>query len=126
MIYTSYFAKIKELEANNIIPIAICLWPPNWYKGLSYKKLAPTPDMLMQYRRDQNQENYLKKYKKFILNELDPYDVYKELLNMSNGNDIALLCYERPKDFCHRHIVAEWLKYCLPIAIAVKEWGLII
>ena len=24
-------------------------------------------------------------------------------------NDIALICYEKPSDFCHRHLVAEWL-----------------
>ena len=41
MIYTSYFAKIKELERNNIIPISICAKVPDWYKGLQYKKLAP-------------------------------------------------------------------------------------
>jgi hypothetical protein len=31
------------------------------------------------------------------------------------GKDIALVCYEKPEDFCHRHLVAEWLKkfgYC--------------
>lgn len=22
---------------------------------------------------------------------------------------IALICYEKPSDFCHRHLVAEWL-----------------
>lgn len=23
---------------------------------------------------------------------------------------IALLCYEKPDDFCHRHLVADWLR----------------
>ena len=22
--------------------------------------------------------------------------------------DIVLLCYEKPDEFCHRHLVAEW------------------
>jgi uncharacterized protein (DUF488 family) len=24
--------------------------------------------------------------------------------------NIALVCYEKPTDFCHRHLVADWLK----------------
>ena len=46
MIYTSYFAKLNKLP-NNIIPISICAKPPHFYKGLQYKKLAPTYDILM-------------------------------------------------------------------------------
>ena len=23
--------------------------------------------------------------------------------------DFALVCYEKPSDFCHRHLVADWL-----------------
>lgn len=42
----------------------------------------------------------------------DATTVIKELnylvLNV-NGKDIALICYEKPSDFCHRHLVAEWL-----------------
>lgn len=25
-------------------------------------------------------------------------------------DDIALICYEKPSDFCHRHLVAQWLR----------------
>ena len=64
MIYTSYFAKLKELEKHNIILISIC--------GTVIKEL-----------------NYL--------------------VPNVNGKDIALICYEKPSDFCHRHLVAEWL-----------------
>ena len=35
---------------------------------------------------------------------LDPHEVYKYLDNK------ILLCYERPEDFCHRHIIANWFK----------------
>ena len=33
-----------------------------------------------------------------------------EILNLSEG-DIALVCYEKPGDFCHRHLVSSWLPY---------------
>ena len=26
------------------------------------------------------------------------------------GTEIALICYEKPENFCHRHLVAEWLQ----------------
>lgn len=25
------------------------------------------------------------------------------------GKEICLICYEKPSDFCHRHLVADWL-----------------
>ena len=25
-------------------------------------------------------------------------------------NEIAIICYEKPFDFCHRHLVADWLQ----------------
>lgn len=35
---------------------------------------------------------------------LNPNDILKEL-----GEDAVLLCYEKPGDFCHRHLVSQWL-----------------
>ena len=41
MIYTSYFAKIKELDLNGLVPIVICGSLPYNYHGAHYPKLAP-------------------------------------------------------------------------------------
>lgn len=49
MIYTSYFAKLKELEAYGVIPVSICGKVPDWYKGLQYKKLAPKYEFFMEW-----------------------------------------------------------------------------
>ena len=35
------------------------------------------------------------------------------------NKDIALVCYEKPSDFCHRHLVAKWLK---ENGYNVEEW----
>ena len=35
-----------------------------------------------------------------------------DLINSVNdhiGKEICLICYEKPSDFCHRHLVADWL-----------------
>ncbi|NTV02456.1 MAG: DUF488 domain-containing protein [Chlorobiaceae bacterium] len=26
------------------------------------------------------------------------------------GEDVVLLCFERPSDFCHRQLVSKWLR----------------
>jgi len=123
VIYTSYFAKIKQLENNNIIPISICGKAPDWYKGLQYKKLAPKYGFFMEWKKNHDNDYYIKCFKEQVLDKLNAEDVVKELDNIllyeTTAIDykgdckkipkIALICYEKPSDFCHRHLVADWL-----------------
>jgi uncharacterized protein YeaO (DUF488 family) len=44
-----------------------------------------------------------------ILKKLSARSLYKEL-TATYGPDVTLLCYEKPTDFCHRHIVASWFE----------------
>lgn len=107
-IYTSYFGKIKKLP-KNIIPIAICGKPPVWWKGLQYSKLAPKIGFFLQWKRTHDNNYYIQHFNTEVLDILNADNVIHELKTMSNGQDIALLCYEKPEDFCHRHLVAAWL-----------------
>lgn len=114
MIYTSYFAKLKELENHNVIPISICGKSPNWYKGLQYKKLAPKYGFFMEWKKNHDNDYYIEHFQKEVLDGLDATEVILDFSRMVHGfnvgeNDIALICYEKPSDFCHRHLVAEWL-----------------
>ncbi len=114
MIYTSYFAKIKQLEKNGIIPISICGKAPDWYKGLQYKKLAPKYGFFMEWKNNHDNDYYIKCFKEQVLNTLNATDVVLDFSRLAYGfnvgeNDIALICYEKPSDFCHRHLVADWL-----------------
>ena len=122
MIYTSYFAKIKELEKNNIVPISICGKAPNWYKGLQYKKLAPKYDFFMKWKETKDNEYYIDCFKELVLSELNPRDVIRNLEGIVpyGTSDIALICYEKPEDFCHRHLVAEWFN---SYGIACEEYN---
>jgi len=115
MIYTSYFAKLKKIPWY-YKPISICAKSPTGYTGLQYKKLAPTYSILMDYKRDQNEELYTKRFEQEILDKLDPNEVVKDLLVLSGNSkgidytpEIVLVCYEKSTDFCHRHLVADWL-----------------
>ena len=114
MIYTSYFAKLKELENHNIIPISICAKAPDWYKGLQYKKLAPKYGFFMEWKKNHDNDYYIEHFKTEVLDKLDAADVildFSRLIYSFNigESDICLICYEKPSDFCHRHLVAEWL-----------------
>ena len=123
MIYTSYFAKLKSLP-DNIVPISICGKAPDWYNGLQYKKLAPKYDFFMKWKENHDNDYYIKCFNEQILDKLNAKDVIEELddllLSVTTSLDynvdplkvprIALICYEKSEDFCHRHLVADWLK----------------
>ena len=106
MIYTSYFAKYKG-EAG----VAICKYMPKWelkYPIEWYPQLAPTAEILINWKSSKQDKaaeaEYTEAYKRDVLSKLDVNKVYEEL----DGK--VLLCYERPDQFCHRHIVAEWFR----------------
>lgn len=114
MIYTSYFAQLRNLP-ENIIPISICGKAPEWYDGLQYKKLAPKYDFFMEWKKNHDNDYYIKCFKEQVLDKLDATNVVLDLSRLVYGfnvgeNDIALICYEKPSDFCHRHLVAQWLR----------------
>lgn len=109
MIYTSYFAKLKELENHNIIPISICGKAPDWYKGLQYKKLAPNYGFFMEWKKNHDNDYYIEHFKAEVLDAATVIRELSYLVPNVNGKDIALICYEKSSDFCHRHLVAEWL-----------------
>lgn len=114
MIYTSYFAKIKDLP-ENVIPISICGKAPDWYKGLQYKKLAPKYNFFKIWQETHDNNYYIERYNEEVLSQLVANIVVMELKHLCDKSmyskaDICLICYEKPGDFCHRHLVADWLE----------------
>lgn len=68
----------------------------------------------MEWKKNHNNDYYIEHFQTEILDGLDATDVILDFSRMIYGfnvgeNDIALICYEKPSDFCHRHLVAEWL-----------------
>ena len=109
---------LKSLP-ENIIPIAICGKVPKWYKGLHYKKLAPKYDFFMEWKKNHDNDYYIKCFKEQVLDKLNPLDVLEELYRLADSSlgcddvrrqnfKIALVCYENRLDFCHRHLVSRW------------------
>lgn len=114
MIYTTYFAKLKSLP-KDIVPISICTKAPVGYKGLEYKKLAPKYDFFTKWKHTGDNEYYIKCYLEQVLFTMKPEEVVAELYGLAQSiatdevKDIALVCYEKSTDFCHRHLVSAWL-----------------
>jgi uncharacterized protein YeaO (DUF488 family) len=112
MIYTSYYNNLRNIQryAPNVVPVSISIYPPDWYTGLTYSKLAPKRNFFNEWKINHDNDFYVKEFNKQVLSNLDPKEVAKELYEMSNQSDLVLLCYEKPNEFCHRHLVADWLR----------------
>lgn len=126
MIYTTYFANLKNLDHSNSCPIAICGKSPYEYKGLEYKKLAPKWWFFKQWKENHDNDFYIENFNKEVLSVTSPQKVMMDIRNLiafvygvdrvdyserwweNVPYDIYLVCYEKPSDFCHRHLVADW------------------
>lgn len=117
-IWTSYFANWRKFP-KEAVPVAICAQAPSFYKGLQYKKLAPSYNILHEYHCINDEDKYVKRFNEEVLSLLDGAKIYKELEELCGGKDCVLLCYEKRGEFCHRHLVAKWLMDTL--GIEVKE-----
>lgn len=112
-IYTSYIANIPNLKKDGIVPCTICAIPPKGMEDsvVNIGSVAPSKDILFEYKNNPNQERYRERYINEILcaYRFHPEYLTQFLERIGEGNDVAMCCYEKPDDFCHRHILAEWL-----------------
>src|SRR5690554_3546634 len=120
-IYTSYYGNIRKLGNNRIIPVGISLGIPKWFNGHNLRYLAPTYKILQLA----TQEEYIPAYIKLLENmDMERFRFDLTVISESEGGkDIALLCYEKPGDFCHRRIFADWMKE--KTGYDIKEYGYI-
>ena len=91
MIYTSYFANMKRLGDRNYVSIA--RYTPKGIIIPSYLTLAPTRNILFQYKKDNNESVYVNQYYEEVLRKLNPKEVAEDL------DGCTLLCYENQKIF---------------------------
>lgn len=117
-IYTSYFAR-QHLLPPAVVPISIALYPPKRYRGRRYTKLAPTPEILEKYKAGGAEAEYRIAYRKEVLARIDAKAFVNNLERFFGNLDVCFLCYEKPDAFCHRHLVAEWLR---ENGFNVEEW----
>ena len=113
-IYTSYFGNMRRIMGNNLTPICIARGVPKFFYGAKIQTVAPHSWML---GGNISREEYIRAYWDKVLSRVDPNQFIEECQRLSNGKDVALCCYEKPTDFCHRHILAKWLEEKLGIEV---------
>ncbi len=133
---TSYYARLKNIDTSKFTPIAISGDEGKLvgFVGRAERKLSPYTffkkwkDKENQIQealdgglisrdeydklKNENQWDYVNKFYDKVLKPLDPQKVYDEL-----GENAVLLCFEKPTDFCHRHLVSAWLEMNLGVQI---------
>ena len=116
-IYTSYFSnpKLKDDINKDKIVHSITAKPPKWFNGINIDEFAPSKELLSWYKsRTEEERQDGKVYETYAiryiesLKERELRDVIDYLTSCER--DVVLLCYEVPEDFCHRHLLAEYLK----------------
>ncbi|WP_449244000.1 DUF488 family protein, N3 subclade [Desulfobacca acetoxidans] len=107
MILTSNFKIAGHLPQ----AVAISRSTSKAWRGKSYKPLAPTWNLV----KISDPTEFIRLYRAKVLNNLDPRQVLLEL----GGDDIVMLCWEAPGEFCHRLVVAAWLQK--EVGVVVEE-----
>jgi len=49
-------------------------------------------------------QEYTRRFMEEILSQVDPQEI------LEKHQDAVLLCWEKPGDFCHRQLVADWIE----------------
>jgi hypothetical protein len=97
--------------------VAISASVPKDYNGRSCKKLAPPYWMVKKSKSgEMTDEEFEREFKRCVLEKLDAREILEKI-----GDDAILLCWEKPGEFCHRTLVAEWLSRELGIEVKERE-----
>ena len=98
MIFTSNFKIAERLPQ----AVAISLGVPRGWRGRRYKALAPPRDLI----KIMEPAKFIPLYKAKVLDKLIPMEVILDL----GGDNFIMVCWEPPGGFCHRRVVAAWLR----------------
>jgi hypothetical protein len=98
MIFTSNFKTAGHLPQ----AVAISAGVPRGWAGRRYTVLAPSRRLV----KIMDERVFTRLYRAEVLDKLDPMQVIRDL----GGDDFIMLCWEPPGEFCHRRVVAAWLR----------------
>jgi len=108
-IYTSYFGNWRKFpkDSTSFSLARVLKWESDMEKLVCF---APTNDLFSAYKaelitEEEFKENYLKQLEDIPQEELD--SVIEKIKEVPN--DSVLLCYEKKGEFCHRHILKDFL-----------------
>lgn len=89
------------------------------------KVFAPTWELLMRYKGDYDEVYYTKEYTRLMRESFK--DHRQHWLELCNQDEVAIACYCKAGNFCHRYILVDFLrKVCESEGIDFKYEGEII
>jgi hypothetical protein len=109
MIFTSNFKIAGHLPQ----AVAISQGIPRGWQGKRYKPLAPPWNLV----KLTDNAQFIRLYRAQVLDRLDAIQVLREI----GGDNLILLCWEAPGEFCHRRVVAAWLQK--EVGVLVEEFN---
>ena len=119
-IFTSYFGNSRKLKEAGVNMICVAIGKPRFIAGIPQMlNVCPTRYMVS---GPCSREEYLKLYDRILASQY-ANQVVKQIEMLSGGKDVALCCYEKPGDFCHRHILAKWITE--NTGIEITEFGVV-
>ncbi len=134
MLSTSYFANVLDRNhpsAENVIPVSISRMIPAYFDGIAMNDVAPSQALVMASKNGLiSDAEYRLRYQKEVLDHLDLTAFLKHLAEVTGVEDpvgdkehlIVLCCYEKNGEFCHRHLLADYLtEKGIPVREAKKK-----
>ena len=120
MIGRVFTGNYTDCKVGNLISISGDRGADAGFEGKCIPELAPKKYFFRQYKdnigkvpQEVNVRYYIGEYYRAVLSQVD----IEALLE--GEKDPILLCYERGDDFCHRHVVAEYIE--LMYGVPVRE-----
>lgn len=108
----------EECKVGNLISISGDRGKSVGFKGKAIPKLAPKRafwniwhDNIGKIPEEENNRYYIEQYYKQVLSKVDIEELLKD------EKDPILLCFEKGQDFCHRHVLAEYIEMTYGIKV---------
>ena len=118
MIKRVFTGNYYECKIGNLISISRDRGEDAGFEGKCILELAPERDFFKKYKenigkipQEENVRYYIGEYYRRVLSQVN----IEELLE--GEKDPILLCYEKGDEFCHRHVVAEYIEYMYGIKV---------
>ena len=114
-IFTSSY---DDCKVGNLISISGDKGRRAGFKGKAISELAPKRNFWEKWHNnigkiseEENTKYYIKEYYDKVLSKVNIEDLLK------HEKDPVLLCYERGQEFCHRHVLAEYIEMVYGIKV---------
>lgn len=111
---TTYFGKLRSLDPTRFIIVPVCAHPPKGVvAGGSLPSVIPSWQRLVRPYKDGliNETEYESMYLRQLDGNRDEIlRQVRALAEGAGGKEILLCCFEKSSDWCHRHILAGWLR----------------